>query len=298
MSTLASGTTDAQPLALSEAPPLAAPKLWRRLLRHNSALAGMILLGFLVLASLVGPLIFRSDPTAQDLSQAFLPGSTAHPLGTDDLGRDELVRLFVGARYTLSLAVAAVALGLAVGVPLGALSGYFGGWVDLLVQRFVDVMLAFPSILLAISLVAALGVGLRNVIVSVAIVAMPGFIRLVRASALSIREAPYVEAARALGVPNWRILLRHVVPNSLGPLIVQASLQLGGAILVAAGLGFLGLGVQQPTPEWGAMLGFSHTYIFSDPGLLTYPGLCICGAVLAFNLLGDGLRDALDPRMK
>ncbi len=297
MSIPGSATTEGAGLALIEAPPASTAGLLRRLGSHTTSRVGIVILAVLILASILGPLVFRANPTAQNLSQAFLRRSAAHPLGTDDLGRDELVRLFYGARFTLSLAAAAVAIGLVVGVPVGAMSGYFGGWVDLVVQRVVDVMLAFPSILLAISLVAALGVGLRNVIISVAVVAMPGFIRLVRASALSIRELPYVEAARALGVPSWRILLRHVLPNSTGPLIVQASLQLGAAILIAAGLGFLGLGVQQPTPEWGAMLGFSHTYIFSDPGLVTFPGLCICAAVLGFNLLGDGLRDALDPRM-
>lgn len=298
MSTLASATTEAAVLDLVEAPIGPGLGLWRRLVDHNSSRVGLAILALIVLASLLGPLIWRADPTGQNLSLAFMKPSAAHPLGTDDLGRDELVRLFFGARFTLTLAVTAVAIGIAIGVPVGALSGYLGGWFDLLVQRLVDVMLAFPSILLAIALVAALGVGLRNVIVSVAIVAMPGFIRLVRASALAIRELPYVEAARALGVPTWRIVLGHVLPNSMGPLIVQASLQLGGAILVAAGLGFLGLGVQQPTPEWGAMLGFSHTYIFSDSALVTYPGICICLSVLAFNLLGDGLRDALDPRLQ
>lgn len=298
MSTLASDTTEVAGLELVEATPELGAKAWRRLLAHPSARVGIGILLFFVLGTLVGPLVFRADPTSQDLGQAFLKPAPGHPLGTDDLGRDELVRLFYGARYTLSLALAAVALGLLLGLPFGAISGYFGGWVDLLTQRVVDVMLAFPSILLALSLVAVLGPGLRNVIISVAIVAIPGFVRLVRASALSIRELPYVEAARALGVPPGRILFRHVIPNAMAPVIVQSTLQLGNAILVAAGLGFLGLGVQQPTPEWGAMLGFSHTYIFSNPGLVTFPGIAIFGAVLAFNLLGDGLRDVLDPRLK
>jgi ABC-type dipeptide/oligopeptide/nickel transport system permease subunit len=246
----------------------------------------------------VGPLVLRYDPIHQNLGEAFMPPSPAHPLGTDDFGRDELVRLLYGARYTLLVGFGAVAIGLAIGVPLGAASGYFGGWLDMLSQRLMDIVLAFPNILLALSLVAALGIGLRNVIISVGITSIPGFVRLVRASALSIRELPYVEAARALGVPAPLILLRHVVPNSLAPVIVQATLQLGAAILVAAGLGFLGLGVQQPTPEWGSMLGFGRTFLFSDPLLVTFPGIAIFGAVLAFNMLGDGLRDALDPRLK
>ena len=276
----------------------AGSRVWVRLRTHPSAMVGVSILALYVVATLLGPLVLRWDPIHQTLSDAFLAASSGHPLGTDDLGRDELVRLMFGARYTLSLGFAAVAIGLAIGVPVGAVSGYFGGWIDLLSQRVTDVVLAFPNILLALALVAVLGVGLTNVIIAVAITSIPIFIRLTRASALSIRELPYVEAARALGVPSAAILLRHVIPNSLAPVIVQASLQLGAAILLAAALGFLGLGVQAPTPEWGSMLGFSRNYIFSDPNLATFPGLAIVGAVLAFNLLGDGLRDALDPRLK
>jgi ABC-type dipeptide/oligopeptide/nickel transport system permease subunit len=299
MSIPAPATADALPameqLALVSAP---SNRVWTRLRTHPSALVGIGILTVYVLASILGPLVFRYDPVHQNLSDAFLPSSAAHPLGTDDLGRDELVRLLYGARYTLVLGFAAVAIGLVVGVPLGAVSGYFGSWVDLLGQRLTDIMLAFPNILLALALVAVLGVGLQNVIISVGVTSIPIFVRLVRASALSVRELPYVEAGRALGVPSPLILLRHVVPNSLAPVIVQGSLQLGAAILIAAGLGFLGLGVQAPTPEWGTMLGSSRNYIFSDPNLATFPGLAIFGAVLAFNLLGDGLRDALDPRLK
>jgi ABC-type dipeptide/oligopeptide/nickel transport system permease subunit len=272
-------------------------RVWAQLRTHPSAMVGIGILAAYVLASLLGPLVFRYDPIHQNLADAFLPNSPAHPLGTDDLGRDELVRLLFGARYTLVLGFAAVAIGVGIGVPLGAVSGYFGGWIDLLGQRVTDILLAFPNILLALALVATLGVGLQNVIISVGITSIPIFVRLVRASALSVRELPYVEAARALGVPSPLILLRHVVPNSLAPVIVQASLQLGAAILIAAGLGFLGLGVQAPTPEWGTMLGSSRNYIFSDPNLATFPGVAIFGAVLAFNLFGDGVRDALDPRL-
>ena len=273
-------------------------RVWARLRVHPSAIVGIAILAFYVVASLVGPFIFRYDPIHQNLGDAFLPSSLAHPLGTDDLGRDELIRILYGTRYTLVLGFAAVAIGVGIGLPLGAVSGYFGGWLDLLAQRVMDILLAFPNILLALALVATLGVGLQNVIISVGITSIPVFVRLVRASALSVRELPYVEAGRALGVPSIVVLLRHVVPNSLAPVIVQASLQLGAAILIAAGLGFLGLGVQAPTPEWGTMLGASRNYIFSDPNLATFPGLAIFGAVLAFNLLGDGLRDALDPRLK
>src|SRR5262249_33855715 len=264
-------------------------RVWARLRTHPSAMVGISILAFYVVAPLVGPLLFRWDPIHQNLSDAFLPTSTGHLRGTDDLGRDDLSRLLFGARYTLVLGFAAVAIGLLIGVPLGAVSGYFRGAIDLLSQRVTDVLLAFPNILLALALVAVLGVGLTNVIIAVAITSIPIFIRLTRASALSIRELPYVEAARALRVPSAPTLLRHVIPNSLAPVIVQASLQLGAAILLAAALGFLGLGVQAPTPEWGSMLGSSRNYIFSDPNLATFPGLAIFGAVLAFNLVGDGL---------
>jgi ABC-type dipeptide/oligopeptide/nickel transport system permease subunit len=273
-------------------------RVWARLRTHPSAMVGMAILAVYVLLSLLGPMLLRHDPIHNDLAQAFLPSSLNHPLGTDDLGRDELIRLLYGTRYTLVLGFAAVAIGLAIGVPVGAVSGYFGGWIDLLWQRLTDIMLAFPNILLALALVAVIGVGLQNVIIAVGITSIPIFIRLVRASTLSVRELPYVEAGRALGVPSAVILFKHVIPNSLAPVIVQASLQLGAAILIAAGLGFLGLGVQAPTPEWGTMLGSSRNYIFSDPNLATFPGLAIFGAVLAFNLVGDGLRDALDPRLK
>ena len=287
-------------LDLGEDAAVASPgnRTWARLRHHRSAWFGVGVLLTYVAATIFLPLVLHYDPNRNNLGDAFLGQSSAHLLGTDELGRDELLRLALAARYTLFIGFAAVAIGLAVGLPLGAASGYFGGWFDLLVQRLTDVLLAFPGILLALALVAALGPGLKNVIISVGITSIPGFIRLVRASTLSIRELPYVEAARGLGAPGWVILARHVIPNSLAPVIVQATLQLGFAILVAAGLGFLGLGVQPPTPEWGSMLGLSRNYIFSDQALVTYPGLAIFAAVLAFNLLGDGLRDALDPRMK
>jgi len=298
MSIPASATADVAPALDVVVAREGGSRVWARLRTHPSAMVGIAILLLYVVAGAAGPLLLHYDPVRQNLLDAFLPGSPAHPLGTDDLGRDELARLLYGTRYTLVLGFAAVAIGLAVGVPLGALCGYFGGWVDLLGQRLTDILLAFPNILLALALVAALGVGLQNVIIAVGVTSIPIFVRLVRASALSVRELPYVEAARALGVSSTVTLFRHVVPNSLAPVIVQGSLQLGAAILIAAGLGFLGLGVQAPTPEWGTMLGSSRNYIFSDPNLATYPGLAIFGAVLAFNLVGDGLRDALDPRLR
>jgi peptide/nickel transport system permease protein len=275
-----------------------ADPVWRRLLRHRSALMGLTVLGAFALVAIVGPLLVPFDPASQDLDHILQPPSPAHPLGTDNFGRDEVLLLVYGARFTLGLGVMAVAAGVGVGAPLGAVSGYFGGWVDMLVQRLAEILLAFPTIVLALALIAGLGPGLRNVVIAVGVSSVPGFIRVARASALQQRTLMFVEAARALGVPSWRILLRHVLPNAAAPMIVQASIQMGVAILVAAGLGFFGLGVQPPTPEWGALLGEAHNYIFSDANLATFPGLCILLTVLAFNLTGDGLRDALDPRLR
>jgi ABC-type dipeptide/oligopeptide/nickel transport system permease subunit len=258
---------------------------------------GLCVLAVFTVVAVAGPLVLRFDPARQDLERILLAPSLAHPLGTDNYGRDELLVLVYGARSTLGLGLMAVAIGMGVGAPLGALSGYVGGWADVVVQRFAEILLAFPSIVLALALVAGLGPGLRNVVIAVGVGSIPGFIRVVRSSALQLRAQPFVEAARALGVPASGILARHVLPNAAAPLIVQATVQMGVAILVAAGLGFFGLGVQPPTPEWGALLGEAHTYIFRDANLATFPGLCILLAVLAFNLTGDGLRDALDPRL-
>jgi len=259
---------------------------------------GLALLVTLLGLALAAPVLTAEDPGKQNLARVLHPASAAHPLGTDHLGRDVFARILYGGRLSLLIGFLAVGVGLAVGVPLGAISGFQGGRTDLVIQRFADILLSFPGFLLALSLVAILGVGLRNVIISVGISAVPSFIRLVRGSVLSIREQAYVEAAHALGQRRSAIIFRHVLPNAMAPVIVQATLSLGFAILVAAGLGFLGLGVQPPTPEWGTMLGEGRQYIFRAPSLTTFPGVAIFLAVLGFNLFGDGLRDALDPRMK
>jgi ABC-type dipeptide/oligopeptide/nickel transport system permease subunit len=252
----------------------------------------------MLLLTTTAPLWQTHNPERQQLSQVLRPMSMHHPLGTDHLGRDMLARLLYGGRLSLLIGFLAVGIGLAIGVPLGAISGFRGGWTDLIIQRLADVLLSFPGFLLALSLVSILGIGMQNVIISVGIGAIPSFIRLVRSSVLSIREQVFVEAARALGQRAGVILLRHVLPNALAPIIVQATLSLGSSILVAAGLGFLGLGVQPPTAEWGTMLGEGRQYIFRAPLLTLFPGLAIFLAVVGFNLLGDGLRDALDPRMQ
>jgi ABC-type dipeptide/oligopeptide/nickel transport system permease subunit len=272
-----------------------ARELWQRFCRNRGALIGLIVLLAFFGVALVAPLATTYNPEENHLDQKLLEPGPAHVLGTDHLGRDILARLAFGARFSLVIGFAAVGLGLAIGVPLGAISGFYGGWVDLLIQRVIDVLLSFPGFLLALSLVAVLGVGLDNVIIAVGLGVLPAFVRLVRAATLGVRSRDYVLAARACGAPGLLIISRHVLPNVTAPVVVQATLGLGSTLLTAAGLGFLGLGVQQPTPEWGSMLGEGRTFIFSNPNLATFPGLAIFLTVLAFNLAGDGLRDALDP---
>lgn len=273
-------------------------RAWSRFRHHTPAMIGLgIIVTFVVLA-IFAPLISPYDPNAQNLSVAIQGPSAEHWLGTDQLGRDIATRLMYGARISLLIGVLAVSIGLVIGVPLGMIAGYYGGWADLAISRFADMMFAFTSILLALTLVAVLGVSLQNVIIAVGISVIPVIIRLVRSSVLSLREEPYVEAARALGASNLRIITRHVFRNSLTPVLVHGTLSIGVSILLAAGLGFLGLGVQSPTAEWGTMLGEGRQFIFSAPHLTTFPGIAIFLAILAFNLLGDGLRDALDPRMR
>ncbi|MDR7417799.1 MAG: ABC transporter permease [Armatimonadota bacterium] len=272
--------------------------VFRRLGRHRTALVGLaVLLGFVV-ATVAAPIVLPYDPTEADFEKVLRRPSPAHPFGTDQLGRDLFTRVVYGARVSFLIGVLAVGLSAAIGVPIGLVSGYHGGTVDLVAQRAVDLMLAFPGFLLALTLIAVLGVGVTNVVVSVGLATAPVYVRLVRGVALSVKSQVYIEAARACGVPERRIIGRHVLPNCLPPVIVQSTLQLGAAILTAAGLGFLGLGVKPPTPEWGTMLGEGQTYLFSSWYIATFPGLAIFLSVLAFNLLGDGLRDALDPRMK
>jgi peptide/nickel transport system permease protein len=221
-----------------------------------------------------------------------------HVLGTDEQGRDVLSRLIHGAWISLFIGLISIAIGTGVGVPIGALSGFYGGKLDLVIQRLVDTLLAFPGILLAIVLVATLGTGLTNVMIAVGIASIPIYARLVRGSVLSIRNQEYIEAARALGKSDLALLIKHVLPNAIAPVIVQSSLQMAVAILFAAGLGFLGLGARPPQPEWGLMLARGREYLATAPHVATFPGIAIMLVVLGFNLVGDALRDALDPRMK
>jgi peptide/nickel transport system permease protein len=267
----------------------------RRFCQNRAAVAGLVIVCLFATIALVAPLATTYDPEQMRLDQKLLEPSTAHLLGTDHLGRDILARLAYGARFSLVMCFAAVGVGVLIGVPLGAISGFYGGWLDLVIQRVIDVLLSFPGFLLALALVAVLGVGIVNVVIAVGLGVVPACVRLVRASTLSIRSREYVDAARAAGAGGASIIWHHVLPNALSPVVIQATLGLGATLLTAAGLGFLGLGVQQPTPEWGSMLGEGRSYIFSNPNLATFPGIAIFLTVLGFNLAGDGLRDALDP---
>jgi len=271
---------------------------WAKLRRNKAALfGGFILLGY-IFTALFAPLLFSGNPSAPNLIVSLEGPSAHHLLGTDELGRSILGRIIWGSRVSLMIALGVVAVGLLVGVPFGLISGYYGGKVDFGIQRVTDMMLAFPGFLLALGLVAVLGVGLKNTVVSIGISMVPIYIRLVRGCVLTVREQVYVEAARAVGTRDYKILLKHILPNVMVPITVQTSLGMGNAILFAAGLGFLGIGVQPPTPEWGAMLGSGRAYLFNAPHVATFPGIAIFLSVLSFNLLGDGLRDALDPRFK
>ena len=271
---------------------------WAKLRRNKAALFGGTLILIFIVIALLAPVLYPHNPSAPNLIRSLEPPSFKQPLGTDELGRSILGRIIYGSRVSLLIAIGAVLVGLLLGVPLGLISGYYGGKIDFGIQRATDTMLAFPGFLLALALVAVLGVGLKNAMISVGIGMIPLYIRLVRGCVLSVREEVYVEAARAVGTRDTLILIRHILPNIMGPITVQTSLMMGMGILFAAGLGFLGIGVQPPTPEWGTMLGSGRVYIFHSPHVATFPGIAIFLAVLGFNLLGDGLRDALDPRFR
>lgn len=270
----------------------------RRLFRNKLAIIGMALLGFFVFCAIFAPWIAPYDPIAQDVTRRREPPSWEHPFGLDEVGRDLLSRVIYGARVSLYVGVASVSLAIVAGTLIGAISGYAGGWIDNIIMRIMDIMLAFPSLLLAIAIVAIMGPGLLNMLYAIAFVSIPAYARLVRASILAAKEMDYVLAAKAVGCSSSRILFRHIMPNCLTPIIVQGTLGIATAILDAAGLSFLGLGAQPPTPEWGAMLGQGRGSVFTAPHVVIFPGLAIMLTVLGFNLLGDGLRDALDPRLR
>jgi len=270
---------------------------WSKFLRNKAACFGGVLILIFVISALLAPVFYSNDPNAQDIRHALEPPSLKQPLGTDELGRSILARIVFGGRISLAISFSSVALALLMGVPFGLVSGYFGGKIDFIIQRITDVMLSFPPFLLALALVSVLGVGLKNTIISVGVAGLPHIIRITRGCVLSIREQVYVTAARSVGTRDQIILFRHILPNVMVPIIVNATLFFGMAIIFAAGLGFLGVGVQPPVPEWGTMLGSGRSLIFAAPHVATFPGIAIFLVVLGFNLLGDGLRDALDPRL-
>jgi peptide/nickel transport system permease protein len=286
-----------------EAPSGLWSEAWRRLRRNPSAVAGFVLVGMFVTVALFAPLIAPYGPRETNLSLlhgSCCPGpSSSHLFGVDALGRDLFSRVVYGARYSLLIGVVSVAVGLSVGLLIGAVAGFLGGWIDSVLMRLMDIMLSIPGLLLAIGIVAALGPGIVQIMVAVGVTQVPIFARLLRGSILATREADYVLAARSVGVPSRSILVAHILPNSLSPVIVQGTLALATAIIDVAGLGFLGLGPQDPaTPEWGTMLTDTTRYLQTAPFLALIPGAAIVVSVLGFNLIGDGLREALDPRFR
>ena len=259
---------------------------------------GVVLVAMFILIGVSAPLLAPNDPTKLHPAQALQGPSAQFPIGTDNLGRDLLSRLLYGSRLSLGTAGFAAVLIMTIGVTVGAISGYAGGWVDILVMRVVDVLLAFPSLVLALAIAGILGPSIVNAMIGLVSVWWVEYARIVRGLVLTLRERPYVEAARAIGARTPRILLYHILPNIAAPVIVLVTLEMGTLILAIAGLNFLGLGAQPPTPEWGAMLNEGRPFLQTAPQLMVYPGLAISLTVLGFNLLGDGLRDALDPRLK
>jgi peptide/nickel transport system permease protein len=259
---------------------------------------GLAIVLVAVLAAALGPALTPYDPSAQTLAQRLERPSRSHPLGLDELGRDILSRLVAGARISLFVGLAVVSVSSLIGMALGSIAGYFGGAVDDVISRAIDILMAFPGILLAIALVAVLGPSLTNVILALCVIGWVGYARLVRGQALRARELEYVQAARALGASSARIVVRHVLPTAFPSVIVQATLGMAGAIIAEASLSFLGLGVQPPTPSWGTMLDAGRSHLFDAPHLTIFPGVAIATLVLGFNFLGDGLRDRIDPKSR
>jgi peptide/nickel transport system permease protein len=271
---------------------------WRQLRKNPLAILAMVILVLQILIALFAPQIAPYDPLAQNFRAALQPPSWAHPFGTDDVGRDILSRVIYGTRISLRVGLIAVSIGSVIGVLLGLAAGYYGRWVDNSIMRVMDVLLAFPGLLLALAIIAVLGPGLFNVMIAVGLGSVPVYTRMTRASTLSVRERDYVLAARTLGYSNTRIMLRYILPNVIPPVIALATLGVAGAILTAAGLSFIGLGAQPPTHEWGAMLTQGRQYLQRAWWFTVFPGLAIMITVLAINILGDALRDALDPKLR
>jgi len=270
---------------------------WFKLIKNNVGRIGLIFLCILLFIAIFAPLIAPYDPLDDNLMNRYKAPSKDHWMGTDEMGRDILSRIIYGSRISLKVGLLSISVALVFGTLLGILAGFYGGMVDMLIMRVMDIMLAFPSILLAITIVTILGPQLKNAILAIGIINIPRFARVIRSSVISIRESEYIDAARSLGANDIRIIVFHLLPNSLAPLIVQSTLGIAEAILEAAALSFLGLGAQPPQPEWGAMLSDARSALQRAPWVATFPGLAIIFGVFGFNLLGDGLRDALDPKI-
>jgi peptide/nickel transport system permease protein len=286
------------PLRADESVESPARRAWRRLKRRKGAVAGLIVLGLFVLLAIFASLIAPYDPAAQSWTAVRKAPTALHWFGTDEVGRDVFTRVIYGARASLLAGVISVTIALTVGVPLGLVAGYLGGWIDGLISRMTDAMLACPFLILAIALAAFLGPSLGNAMIAIGVTTTPIFVRLTRGQVMAVKVEDYVEAARAIGNPRWRIALFHILPNILPALLVQGTLSIAAAIIAEAALSFLGLGQQPPAPSWGSMLNSAQRFLTNAPWMAIWPGLAIFLTVLSFNLIGDGLRDALDPKEK
>ncbi|WDV44953.1 ABC transporter permease [Clostridiaceae bacterium M8S5] len=273
-------------------------ELWNTLKTNKLAMVGLGIIIFLVFIAIFGQFIMKYDPNVGELKDSLQTPSSSHPLGTDEQGRDILCRIIDGTQISLRVGMISVAISLSIGIIIGALAGYYGGKIDLILMRFMDIILAFPSLLLAIAFMSALGKGIDKAIIAISIVTIPEYARIVRGSILSIKESEFVQAAKVIGNHDFTIIFKHILPNIISPIIVRGTLGISTAILETAALGFLGLGVQPPYAEWGTMLGAGRGYFYNAPHLVFFPGIAITITVLAFNLLGDGLRDALDPKLR
>lgn len=297
MTTMRQWLTDPNPASRRQARAGQAWLAWLRIRRNGLAMTGLVIVGVLVALALLAPVISPFDPIEQDLTRRLLPPGTAgHWLGTDDFGRDILSRILHGAGITLQIVALVAITAPALGLLVGTVAGYFGGWVDAVLMRITDIFLAFPRLILALALVAVLGPGIGNAILAIALTAWPPYARVARAETLTVRNSDYIAAVRLQGAGHVRIIAGHVVPMCLSSVIIRVTLDMAGVILIAAGLGFLGLGAQPPLPEWGLMISSGRKFLFEQWWVATMPGLAILIVSLGFNLLGDGLRDVLDPR--
>ena len=297
MTTLRAWLTDPSPTSRRQARLGQGYLAWLRIRRNRLAMAGLVIVGLLLLVAAFAPLIAPHDPLMQDLSRRLLPpGTPGNLLGTDDFGRDILSRILYGARITLYIIALVAVTAPVLGLLIGTVSGYFGGWIDAVLMRITDIFMAFPRLILALALVAVLGPGIGNAVLAIALTAWPPYARIARAETLTVRNSDYIAAVRLQGAGAGRIIWGHIVPMCLPSVIIRVTLDMAGVILIAAGLGFLGLGVQPPIPEWGLMISSGRKFLFEQWWVATMPGLAIFLVSLGFNLLGDGLRDVLDPR--